>query len=77
LAEDYETNYLDMWWPPGHIIGWEHTFIHEIGDLLFAIDKKEELRPDFIDGLRCQQVLEAVTSSVRNNRWEHIGDVQY
>ena len=28
---------MEYWWPPGHIIGWEHTFIHEIHHLLTAI----------------------------------------
>ena len=61
--------YLNMWWPPGHIIGWEHTFIHEIGDLLLAIAKGENVHADFYDGLRCQQVLDAAVLSANNGKW--------
>jgi len=61
--------YLSAWWPPGHIIGWEHTFIHEVRDLLLAIDKGENVCPDFYDGLRCQQVLDAAIQSAAKGRW--------
>lgn len=61
--------YVKLWWPPGHIIGWEHTFIHEIGDLLTAITKKEPISPDFYDGLRNQQVLDAALKSAAEQKW--------
>ncbi len=64
--------FINMWWPPGHIIGWEHTFIHEIGDFLLAIGKKESVKPDFYDGLKCQEILDAVSNSARKNKWETI-----
>jgi len=64
--------YLDKWWPPGHIIGWEHTFIHEIADFITAVGRKEKTGPDFYDGLRCQQVLDAVSHSCRTGKWESI-----
>jgi predicted dehydrogenase len=61
--------YLDRWWPVGHIIGWEHSFIHEIGDFLLAVAKNEPVYPDFYDGLRCQQVLDAAVKSSVEQRW--------
>ena len=61
--------YLNKWWPPGHIIGWEHTFIHEIGDLLTAIDKGTGVKADFYDGYRCQQILDAAWESSLNKKW--------
>jgi len=64
--------YLKAWWPPGHIIGWEHTFIHEIGDMLSAIANHEDVYPDFYDGLRCQQVLDAAGQSADEGRWVDI-----
>lgn len=64
--------YLKSWWPPGHILGWEHTFIHEIGDLLTAIANGSEVHPDFEDGWRCQQVLDAIEASARERRWMEI-----
>ena len=64
--------YLSAWWPAGHIIGWEHTFIHEVRDLLLAIDKGENVHPDFYDGLRCQQVLDAAIQSAAKGRWVQV-----
>jgi predicted dehydrogenase len=61
--------YVNAWWPPGHIIGWEHTFIHEVRDFLVAVDSKSPVHPDFYDGLRCQQVLDAVAESAEHGKW--------
>jgi predicted dehydrogenase len=61
--------YLKCWWPPGHIIGWEHTFIHEIGDLLCAIAEGKPAKPDFEDGLRCQEVLDSIQESAGQKKW--------
>ncbi|MBN2001436.1 Gfo/Idh/MocA family oxidoreductase [candidate division KSB1 bacterium] len=63
---------IDKWWPPGHIIGWEHTFIHEVGDFIAAAVKGEPVYPDFYDGLRCQQVLDAVSQSAQEGKWVEI-----
>jgi len=64
--------YLNLWWPPGHIIGWEHTFVHEIGDLITAIYEKKSVKADFYDGLRCQQVLDAAIHSASEGKWVEI-----
>jgi predicted dehydrogenase len=64
--------YLSAWWPPGHILGWEHTFIHEVYDLFVAIDAGTGVHPDFYDGLRCQQVLDAVVASAQTGKWVQI-----
>jgi predicted dehydrogenase len=55
--------YLDGWWPPGHTLGWEHTFTHQARDLLIAIARGEQPEPSFGDGLRVQRVLDAVQRS--------------
>jgi predicted dehydrogenase len=55
--------YLSAWWPPGHIIGWEHTFTHQAKDLLTAIAESKQPEPSFADGLAVQKVLDAVQSS--------------
>jgi len=64
--------FISAWWPPGHIIGWEHTFIHEVRDLLLAVHRGESVYPDFYDGLRCQQVLDAALESAAEERWVEI-----
>ena len=61
--------YIKSWWPPGHIIGWEHTFVHEIADMLVAIADNTPIQPNFYDGLRCQQVLDAIIESIREKKW--------
>jgi predicted dehydrogenase len=61
--------YLNAWWPPGHIIGWEHTFIHHIKDFICAISSNTQINPDFYDGLQCHYVLDAVKKSIVKERW--------
>jgi predicted dehydrogenase len=61
--------YLKAWWPDGHILGWEHTFIHEMADLMLAIDSKKPLHADFYDGYRCQLVLDAAQESADKQKW--------
>jgi predicted dehydrogenase len=63
--------YLDAWWPPGHVLGYEHTFTHEIRDLLVAIGEGNDPAPSFADGLQVQQVLAAVESSAQNDGCWH------
>lgn len=55
--------YMAAWWPPGHLIGYEHTFTHEIRDLIDAIASGTDPVPSFADGLRVQRVLAAVEQS--------------
>jgi predicted dehydrogenase len=55
--------YLDGWWPPGHTLGWEHTFTHEVKDLVEAIAAGTDPNPSFEDGLQVQLVLDAVQRS--------------
>jgi predicted dehydrogenase len=61
--------YISAWWPPGHIIGYEHTFVNQAADLLTGIAQDKPLSPDFGDGLRCQQVLDAVLDSAKSGTW--------
>ncbi len=60
--------YMDAWWPPGHIIGYEHTFVHVVADFVNAVATGKSVSPDFADGLRNQQVLEAVAQSAKTGR---------
>ncbi len=58
--------YLGAWWPPGHLLGYEHTFTHEVADLLRAVADGVDPEPSFADGLRVQRVLAAVEHSAAN-----------
>lgn len=66
LATDGNHPYMAAWWPPGHIIGYEHTFTHEMYDFVVAIDKNFDPSPSFAEGLYVQQVLDAVEVSAQN-----------
>jgi predicted dehydrogenase len=61
--------YMASWWPPGHIIGWEHSFVHTIADFVRAIVTRRRAQPDFADALKTQHVLDAVAHSADKKRW--------
>ena len=62
--------YLSAWWPPGHMLGWEHTFTHQVRDLVTAIAAGTDPVPSFQDGLQVQRVLAAVEqSAAREASW--------
>lgn len=63
LVNEPEHPYMDAWWPQGHVIGWEHTFTHEIRDFLAAIDAGTPPSPSFEEGLAVQRVLAAIEES--------------
>jgi len=66
---DAEHPYAAAWWPPGHILGYEHTFVHAVKDLLDGIRDGVSPAPTFADGFRCQAVLDAVERSAASRGW--------
>ncbi|MFZ6029026.1 MAG: Gfo/Idh/MocA family protein [Chloroflexota bacterium] len=59
------------WWPQGHIIGWEHTFVHEITHLLDAIINDKQVAPygaDFVDGYKNAVICDAILESAASGR---------
>lgn len=75
LATDPSHAYSEAWWPPGHTIGYEHTFIHETVELMQALAEDRQPVPNFHDGVKCQQVLEAVDLSIAERRWVQVDEV--
>lgn len=61
--------YAGHYWPTGHIIGYEHTFVNLVADALIAIDKGEMPTPNFKDGYENQRVLDAVERSWEKRGW--------
>ena len=62
--------YAGRWWPPGHGLGYEHAFAHEIADLVEDIAAERSPSPSFDDGLQVQRVLEAVEqSAAKDSLW--------
>ena len=72
LATDPSHPYAGGWWPPGHIIGYEHTFTHTVLELLKAIAEGRLPEPNFEDGVRNQKVLDAVERAAHSRRWEAV-----
>jgi predicted dehydrogenase len=52
--------YVGNWWPPGHLIGYEHSFVHTVADFVKAVIARKKIEPDFADGLKTQRVLDAI-----------------
>ncbi len=62
--------YAGAWWPPGHLLGYEHSFTHEVVDLVRNIATSTDPTPSFADGLQVQLVLDAVErSAADDSRW--------
>ena len=72
LATEPEHPFVKPWWPPGHLLGYEHTFVHTVYDLLEAIADGRLPTPNFHDGLRNQLVLAAIETSSATRRWETV-----
>lgn len=64
--------FVGNWWPPGHIVGYEHTFVHTIADFVNAVVDGKAVQPTFEDGMRNQRVLEAVEESAKTRAWVKI-----
>jgi predicted dehydrogenase len=67
LVTEPEHPYLEAWWPPGHALGYEHTFVHQARDLVEAVAAMTDPVPSFADGLQVQRVLAAVEDSAAKN----------
>ncbi|WP_214323493.1 Gfo/Idh/MocA family protein [Nonomuraea sediminis] len=72
LVTEPDHPYVGAWWPPGHGLGYEHSFTHEIKDFLEAIAQGTDPSPSFADGLRVQQVLAAVEESAAEGRYKEV-----
>ena len=64
--------YVAAWWPPGHGLGYEHAFTHQVVDLVTAIAEGTDPHPSFADGLQVQRVLAAVETSSDTRTWQEI-----
>ena len=63
VVTEAEHPYVAAWWPPGHGLGYEHGFTHQVVDLVRALAAGEQPRPSFADALAVQRVLAAVADS--------------
>lgn len=72
LATDPSHPYVEAWWPPGHALGYEHSFVHTVADFVRAIAGGAAMSPSFADGLANQRVLAAIERSSASRRWEAV-----
>jgi predicted dehydrogenase len=71
LVTEAEHPFMEWWWPPGHIIGWGDTFMHEAAHLLRAIADDSDVAPHgatFEDGYRASEIAEAIVRSGTEGR---------
>jgi len=69
IATDPSHPYAKNWWPAGHIIGYGEAFVNMVADIFNSIAKGENPSPNFYDGVKCQEVLEAVDQSIKERKW--------
>jgi len=63
--------FIRAYWPPGHIIGWEHTFVNELHHFLRCLIEDKPIEPygaTFEDGYRCAEICDAIIESARSGR---------
>jgi predicted dehydrogenase len=75
LVTEPDHPYMAAWWPPGHLIGYEHSFTHEMRDLIEAIAAGRQPTPSFQDALQVQLVLDAVARSAETSAWVDVESV--
>lgn len=76
LVTEPEHPYVSAWWPPGHILGYEHSFTHQMRDFVEAIATGTDPHPSFEDALSVQLVLDAVLRSAGNgSAWTQVDPV--
>jgi predicted dehydrogenase len=71
LVSEADHPFFDYWWPPGHIVGWGDTFLHEVVHLLHAIAGDREVSPhaaDFEAGYRASEICDAIVRSSNEGR---------
>jgi predicted dehydrogenase len=67
--------YVSAWWPSGHVLGYEHTFVHEVYDFVNNIVNDTPASPDFVAGAKCVAVLEAAAKSNQTHKWVKVPSV--
>jgi predicted dehydrogenase len=73
LVTEPEHPYIAAWWPPGHVLGYEHGFTHQAVDFVTAVAQGRDPEPSFADGLNVQRVLAAVEeSAAKDSVWSAV-----
>jgi predicted dehydrogenase len=68
--------YAGAWWAPGHIVGYEHAFVHAMADFLTALKNKTPIKPNMEDGKEILRVLDAALKSNKEGRKVMVSEIQ-
>jgi len=77
LVSEPHHPYWENWWPQGHMIGWEHSFVHEFDHFFRAIVNDEDVAPwgaDFVDGYKTAVVCDSIVESAESGK---LVDIKY
>lgn len=69
LVTESSHPYMQAWWPPGHIIGYEHTFTNAFADFIRAVVAGQSVQPTFQDGYANEKMLAAIVQSAKTRKW--------
>lgn len=69
LVTESNHPYINAWWPPGHIIGYEHTFTNAFADFVRAVVEGKSVQPTLEDGLANERVISAIVKSAQTRQW--------
>ena len=72
LVTDGDHPYLGKWWVPGLIIGYEHSFIHQVADFLDGLKSGKPAAPTFRDALEINRICDAIIASGNSGSWVNI-----
>lgn len=72
LATEESHPYMQAWWPAGHLLGYQNTFVNQFADFIGAILGHNQVEPNFYDGWAGNRVLDAVSQSLQSLTWESI-----
>lgn len=70
--------YAGAWWPDAHIIGYEHTFVNMVADMMVALAGEQPIvpLPDFNDAYETQRVLEASLLAAKNRAAVKLSEIK-
>jgi predicted dehydrogenase len=76
IATEGSHPYAGAWWPPGHMLGYDHSFTNAAADLVNSIAEGKNPSPCFKAGAQCVAVLEAVDKSAASGKWEKVETIE-
>jgi len=71
IVTESEHPFIKAYWPPGHIIGWEHTFVNELYHFLDCVINDKSIAPygaTFEDGYKCAVVCDAIIKAAEEGK---------